>query len=132
MQFKEKNIELKRFIRATKDAFENNVAVKGESERGYVMTFAVSLVAPQLAQGQPLEGVNASVIKSYLETILKAVSAFSSSEVLSAQLDIADAASFDQLLVEETRKNYEASQKLEGKVPPTLSAVPKAEAASKS
>lgn len=106
MRIQETLPEIKRFLRATKDAFESQTEDNKESAAGYSLTFAVALA-------KPIEAANVPIIKSYLENLLRAVSAFPTSETLVVDINIIDQGSFEHKIVDNTRTNYETSQALE-------------------
>ncbi len=94
--------EIKRFIRATKDAFDKVVA--SETGNEYALTYSVKI------QTTPIV---ASEIKSLLEAIDKSISAFDNDGAVEVSLDINHQNGFDGKLLNEVRGNYEASKKLE-------------------
>jgi hypothetical protein len=103
VKIQEKIPEIKRFLRAAKDGFEK-VAV--DDGKQYTVSFALALA-------KPVQDASASFVKSYLESIQKAISAFPQSDILAVQVDIIDQDSFEHKLVKETRDAFETSQKLE-------------------
>jgi hypothetical protein len=113
MKIQDQVPEIKRFLRATKDGFEKITEQDGKE---FTMSFAIALA-------KPVQDASASFVKSYLESLLKAISAFPQSDFLAVQIDILDQASFEHQLVKETRDAYETSKNLEAPAKKDLKAV---------
>ena len=77
-----------------------------EDGKQYTLAFALALA-------KPIEGASASFVKSYLESVLKAISSFPQSDTFAVQVDIVDEDSFEQKLVKETRSAFETSKKIQ-------------------
>lgn len=129
MNITEKVSEIKRAIRAHKDAWEGSDADNLALAEGLSIAFSIKTA-------RPIQNLNISLLKSYMESLSKAVSAFSSTEFLSLEFDVkshnaqieglakeakekveeiqAPITEFYNKIMKDTRENFEASQKLEG------------------